>query len=61
MMLEEVERRAKRWGISRITLKVLKNDLKAQSFYLKHGFKIFQRNIGKDGDYLFLEKQLALK
>lgn len=59
MMLSEAEKRANKQGISRLTLKVLKNDLKAQSFYLKRGFKIFPRDIDKDGDYLFLEKQLV--
>ena len=57
MMLSEAEKRANKQGIYRLTLKVSKDDPKAQSFYLKRGFKIFQRDIGKDGVYLFLEKQ----
>ena len=59
MMLSEAEKRANKQGIYRLTLKVSKDDPKAQSFYLKRGFKIFQRDIGKDGVYLFLEKQLV--
>lgn len=56
MMLSEAEKRAKTNGLHTMTLKILKSNTKARAFYLKHGFEIFERNVGESGKYFALRK-----
>jgi len=58
-MLSEIERRAKRQGSNRLTLKVQEDNLLAQAFYLRHGFGILKRGVGEEGKYLLLGKLLV--
>ena len=60
-MLNEVEKRTKKYDLNNITLKVSGSNVKAQNFYLKNGFKIILKNTGQNHKYLLLEKSLIKK
>ena len=53
-MIEEVERRARQIGCTRLTLKVGTDNLGAQRFYARYGYARY----GRDGTHLELDKEL---
>ena len=53
-MVEEMERRVRRAGCRRLTLKVASDNRGAQQFYARHGYS----RSGQDGAYLVLSKAL---
>jgi GNAT superfamily N-acetyltransferase len=58
-MLSEIDKRARRQGSNRLTLKVQETNLSARNFYLRQAFRIVEKGIGQGGRYLLLEKPLV--